>query len=226
MRLAADTRIRVVGINYKDQPDNARRFLGRYGNPFAATGADRNGRAAIEWGVYGVPETFMVGRDGQDRLQADRPDHAGQSRRGAEAGDREGAGRGQVKHRRAVGNPGGYAMAALSCGCCIPILSSNEEASMRNAIRAMLIALAVAARHAGRDVPGDLRVCQARQASSTSTPPPRRSLRLSPGIGPVHAAAIIKGRYYKAKDELHEKKIVTKAEYEKIRDKIIAHQKR
>ncbi len=65
MELSADPRIRVVGINYKDQPDNARRFLGRYGNPFAAAGVDHNGRAAIEWGVYGVPETFLVGRDGR-----------------------------------------------------------------------------------------------------------------------------------------------------------------
>ncbi len=65
VRLAADKRIRVVGINYKDQPDNARRFLGRYGNPFAASGADLNGRAAIEWGVYGVPENFIIGRDGK-----------------------------------------------------------------------------------------------------------------------------------------------------------------
>jgi cytochrome c biogenesis protein CcmG/thiol:disulfide interchange protein DsbE len=63
--LAADKRIRVVGINYKDQPDNARRFLNRYGNPFAASGADQNGRASIEWGVYGVPENFLVGRDGR-----------------------------------------------------------------------------------------------------------------------------------------------------------------
>ena len=63
VRLAQDKRIRVVGINYKDQPDNARRFLGRYGDPYAANGADENGRAAIEWGVYGVPETFVVGRD-------------------------------------------------------------------------------------------------------------------------------------------------------------------
>jgi cytochrome c biogenesis protein CcmG, thiol:disulfide interchange protein DsbE len=65
VQLARDSRIRVVGINYKDQPDNARRFLGRYGNPFAASGTDANGRAAIEWGVYGVPETFIVGRDGK-----------------------------------------------------------------------------------------------------------------------------------------------------------------
>ena len=65
LKLAADRRIRVVGINYKDEADNARRFLGRHGNPFAANGIDRNGRAAIEWGVYGVPETFVVGRDGR-----------------------------------------------------------------------------------------------------------------------------------------------------------------
>jgi cytochrome c biogenesis protein CcmG, thiol:disulfide interchange protein DsbE len=64
MQLAQDKRVRLVGINYKDDPGNARRFLGRYGNPFAAAGADENGRAAIEWGVYGVPETFIVGRDG------------------------------------------------------------------------------------------------------------------------------------------------------------------
>jgi cytochrome c biogenesis protein CcmG/thiol:disulfide interchange protein DsbE len=63
--LAEDSRIRVVGINYKDQPDNARRFLGRYGNPFVAAGADGNGRASMDWGVYGVPETFLVGRDGK-----------------------------------------------------------------------------------------------------------------------------------------------------------------
>jgi cytochrome c biogenesis protein CcmG, thiol:disulfide interchange protein DsbE len=65
MGLSGDKRIRLVGINYKDQPDNARRFLGRFGNPFSASGADANGRAAIEWGVYGVPETFIVGRDGR-----------------------------------------------------------------------------------------------------------------------------------------------------------------
>src|SRR5215475_4123283 len=65
VQLARDSRIRLVGINYKDQADNARRFLGRYGNPFAASGADVSGRAAIEWGVYGVPETFIIGRDGK-----------------------------------------------------------------------------------------------------------------------------------------------------------------
>src|ERR1700761_2803537 len=62
--LGKDTRLQVVGINYKDGPDNARRFLGRYGNPYGIVGVDGNGRAAIEWGVYGVPETFIIGRQG------------------------------------------------------------------------------------------------------------------------------------------------------------------
>ena len=62
--LAKDKRFQLVGINYKDGADNARRFLGRYGNPFGRVGVDANGRASIEWGVYGVPETFVVGREG------------------------------------------------------------------------------------------------------------------------------------------------------------------
>jgi len=62
--LAKDKRLQLVGINYKDAADNARRFLGRYGNPFSVVGVDGNGRAAVEWGVYGVPETFIVGREG------------------------------------------------------------------------------------------------------------------------------------------------------------------
>ena len=60
-----DKRIQLVGINYKDPPDNARRFLNRYGNPFVAVGADASGRTSIDWGVYGVPETFLIGRDGR-----------------------------------------------------------------------------------------------------------------------------------------------------------------
>ena len=62
--LGHDSRLQIVGINYKDSADNARRFLGRYGNPFGVVGVDANGRASIEWGVYGVPETFIVGREG------------------------------------------------------------------------------------------------------------------------------------------------------------------
>jgi cytochrome c biogenesis protein CcmG, thiol:disulfide interchange protein DsbE len=62
--LGRDKRFQIVGINYKDGADNARRFFGRYGNPYDVVGVDGNGRAGIEWGVYGVPETFIVGRNG------------------------------------------------------------------------------------------------------------------------------------------------------------------
>lgn len=64
--LAKRTGVALYGVNHKDQPANARRFLERYGNPFVAVGSDANGRAAIEWGVYGMPETFIV--DGQGRI--------------------------------------------------------------------------------------------------------------------------------------------------------------
>jgi cytochrome c biogenesis protein CcmG, thiol:disulfide interchange protein DsbE len=63
--LSRDKRVQLVGINYKDAPGDARRFLGRYGNPYAASGADRSGRESINWGVYGVPETYLIGRDGR-----------------------------------------------------------------------------------------------------------------------------------------------------------------
>ena len=63
-QLSRDKRIQLVGINYKDSPDDARRFLNRFGNPFVANGRDASGRTSIDWGVYGVPETFLVGRDG------------------------------------------------------------------------------------------------------------------------------------------------------------------
>jgi cytochrome c biogenesis protein CcmG/thiol:disulfide interchange protein DsbE len=60
MALKQQSGVRLYGVNYKDQAANARRFLGRYGNPFAAVGVDGNGRAGIEWGVIAVPETFVV----------------------------------------------------------------------------------------------------------------------------------------------------------------------
>ena len=65
--LARDPSVRLVGINQRDNPDNARRFLGALGNPYAAVGVDPNVRASIDWGVYGVPETFIVGPDGTIR---------------------------------------------------------------------------------------------------------------------------------------------------------------
>ena len=64
MQLASDERIRIVGLNHQDDPANALRFLGGLGNPFDAVGVDTSGRTSIDWGVYGVPETFLVGPDG------------------------------------------------------------------------------------------------------------------------------------------------------------------
>lgn len=63
--LSQDKRFTLAALNYKDQPENARRFLGDLGNPYQAIGVDPAGRAAIDWGVYGVPETFVVGKDGK-----------------------------------------------------------------------------------------------------------------------------------------------------------------
>ncbi len=59
------TGVKLYGVNYKDQAATARRFLGRYGNPFVAVGVDANGRAAIDWGVTGMPETFIVSGKGE-----------------------------------------------------------------------------------------------------------------------------------------------------------------
>jgi len=65
VELAKEPNLQLYGVNYKDEAENALRFLGRYGNPFAALGVDRKGRGAIEWGVYGMPETFVVDGRGQ-----------------------------------------------------------------------------------------------------------------------------------------------------------------
>lgn len=67
--LAQDDRFRVFGLNYKDMPDNARAFLAELGNSFDAIGVDPKGRTGIDWGVYGVPETFVVDRNGVIRYK-------------------------------------------------------------------------------------------------------------------------------------------------------------
>ncbi len=64
LKLSGEERIEIAGLNYKDHADNARGFLAELGNPYSAIGVDGSGRTAIDWGVYGVPETFLVGRDG------------------------------------------------------------------------------------------------------------------------------------------------------------------
>ncbi len=65
VELQKRTDVRLYGVNYKDDPVAARRFLGRYGNPFTAVGTDTAGPGAIEWGVYGMPETFVLNGRGE-----------------------------------------------------------------------------------------------------------------------------------------------------------------
>ena len=64
MRLARDKSVPIHGLNYKNAPDDAAKWLDANGDPYTRTGADIDGRVAIDWGVYGVPETFVVGADG------------------------------------------------------------------------------------------------------------------------------------------------------------------
>ena len=67
--LAKQKRITLIGIDYKDDPTQARNWLARHGNPYDVVAADRDGRVAIEWGVYGVPETFVVDAQGKIRYK-------------------------------------------------------------------------------------------------------------------------------------------------------------
>ena len=69
MEFAKRPDLRLVGINYKDEPQNAVRFLRSLGVPYLAVGMDRNGRTSIDWGVYGVPETFIVDAKGIIRFK-------------------------------------------------------------------------------------------------------------------------------------------------------------
>ena len=62
--LARKNLVTVVGLNYKDEPDDAERWLQQFGNPYATSVIDRDGRVGLDWGVYGVPETFVIGADG------------------------------------------------------------------------------------------------------------------------------------------------------------------
>ncbi len=73
LRLSRDAgfknKIKIVGVNYKDKPDAAKAWLNRLGNPYEAIGVDANGRAAIDWGSYGVPETYVIDRNGRVRYR-------------------------------------------------------------------------------------------------------------------------------------------------------------
>ena len=65
LKYLADQGIPIIGINYKDQEIQALSFLAELGNPFHRIGTDKMGRTALEWGVYGIPETFIVNGQGQ-----------------------------------------------------------------------------------------------------------------------------------------------------------------
>lgn len=69
LELGKDDRFTLVGLNYKDKPENAAEFLNELGNSYDEIGVDANGRNGIDWGVYGVPETFVVGKDGTIRFK-------------------------------------------------------------------------------------------------------------------------------------------------------------
>ena len=64
MQLSASRIVPVHGLNYKDQPDDAAHWLDTFGDPYTRTGADIDGRVAIDWGVYGVPETYLIDQNG------------------------------------------------------------------------------------------------------------------------------------------------------------------
>lgn len=65
MALSRSGIVPLHGLNYKDKPDDAQQWLDGLGDPYTRTGADRDGRVAIDFGVYGVPETFLIGKDGR-----------------------------------------------------------------------------------------------------------------------------------------------------------------
>ena len=63
----------MIGVNYKDEPEKALRFLAELGDPYARIGVDPTGRTGIDWGIYGVPETFVIGADGEVLLRFPGP---------------------------------------------------------------------------------------------------------------------------------------------------------
>ncbi len=68
-RLSTEFKLRVIGLNYKDKPEDARRWLAQFGNPYSDIAVDEPGRVGIDWGVYGVPETFVIDANGVIRYK-------------------------------------------------------------------------------------------------------------------------------------------------------------
>jgi cytochrome c biogenesis protein CcmG/thiol:disulfide interchange protein DsbE len=69
MDVAAKGEVPVIGVNYKDKTEDAVAWLARLGDPYERIGADRDGRAAIDWGVYGVPESYVIDKHGNIRYK-------------------------------------------------------------------------------------------------------------------------------------------------------------
>jgi len=69
LELSESKLLPIVGLNYKDKSDEAKAWLTQLGNPYSIIAKDTEGRVGIEWGVYGVPETFIIGRDGTIRYK-------------------------------------------------------------------------------------------------------------------------------------------------------------
>ena len=76
MRLAEDEAVTIYGINYKDKPADAIAWLDQLGDPYARIGGDLSGRVGIDWGVYGVPETYIVDKEGRIRFKQVGPVNA------------------------------------------------------------------------------------------------------------------------------------------------------
>lgn len=87
LRLKNDAVVPIHGLNYKGSLDDAAKWLDTFGDPYTRTGADLSGRVAIDWGVYGVPETFVITMDGHHR--ADRPHQLGTTRKHNSSSDPE-----------------------------------------------------------------------------------------------------------------------------------------
>lgn len=68
--LARRGKVRIVGYDYKDTPEDGQRWLAQFGNPYSVVVADEDGRPALDWGIYGAPETFLVDRHGIIRWKA------------------------------------------------------------------------------------------------------------------------------------------------------------
>jgi cytochrome c biogenesis protein CcmG/thiol:disulfide interchange protein DsbE len=72
-QLAKQHAVEIIGLNYKDEPDAAKKWLNTLGNPYTVSIMDQDGRIGIDWGVYGVPETFVVDKKGVIRLKYTGP---------------------------------------------------------------------------------------------------------------------------------------------------------